>query len=407
MSSRLEGERVFCHQCSNEWDRAHGGLTCPECGGEFVEILEPGAQRNHDLSDIEEDSIPDPPVELPSSPQRDRHPLHDHNPWAEDEPRGGFRTYEFTTPHGGRGMFSFSSSTYTSNGRGGFPPPMFGFPPFMQQNNGFAGGFQTRGTMLGRDPRRPPGPGEMQDLFSMIFQTMQNAQMGANQTRQGQDGGPPTPFDLLGAILNPGNGRHGDFIFSQDALERFMEQTQSSNAPPPASEEAIQSLPTKEVTKEMMGNDGTAECSICMDNVELGSDVTFLPCNHWFHGDCVVAWLKEHDTCPHCRKPITKPNEPQGRPQGSRRRSSRRSSYNTNPYSGDGARDEPGRPPDNSSQLREARQQYYGRMEFERPENRRHSSSRSSTGRHHSSRHNSSSGSSGGVTGWIRNRMGI
>lgn len=39
MSNRVEGERVFCYQCENEWDRAHGGLTCPRCQSEFVEIV--------------------------------------------------------------------------------------------------------------------------------------------------------------------------------------------------------------------------------------------------------------------------------------------------------------------------------------------------------------------------------
>lgn len=32
----------------------------------------------------------------------------------------------------------------------------------------------------------------------------------------------------------------------------------------------------------------------------------FLPCKHWFHENCVVMWLKEHNTCPICRTPIEK-----------------------------------------------------------------------------------------------------
>jgi len=247
----------------------------------------------------------------------------------------------------------------------------------------------------------------------MIFQTMNNGAFQQPQQRQpGQQGQqvrgdmPPNPFEILGALLgNPTNGRQGDMVWSQEAFDRILEQlaeqNNASTAPGPASEAAIKSLPKRKVTKDMMGIDGTAECSICMDDVELGSDVTVLPCNHWFHGDCVVAWLKEHDTCPHCRKPITVPEEQPA--QSSRRRSSRRPSSVATPFAGDGSRDRPYNVPDSPSAVREARQQYYGsrREPEDRPPNRRHSSSR------HSSRSEPRGGGGGGVTGWFRNRMGI
>ena len=138
------------------------------------------------------------------------------------------------------------------------------------------GGFTTRGSIFPRDPRAQAGPqpGDMQDLLSMVFQTMQQA-----QPRRPQGQGPPTPFDLLGAILNPGmNGRMGDAVWSQEAFDRILEQLAEQNgqstAPGPAAESAIKSLETKKVDKEMMGSDGTAECSICMDAVEIGGEVT-------------------------------------------------------------------------------------------------------------------------------------
>lgn len=136
---------------------------------------------------------------------------------------------------------------------------------------------------------------------------------GTRQPNQTQN-----PFDFLSSILNPTNAQHGDAVFSQEALDRvitqLMEQNQSSAGPGPASESAINSLKKKPVDESMLGNDGKAECSICMDNVELKEEVTMLPCNHWFHQDCIVSWLKAHDTCPHCRKPITNPQE-QPQPQ--------------------------------------------------------------------------------------------
>ncbi|MCJ1370422.1 hypothetical protein MMC20_001635 [Loxospora ochrophaea] len=119
---------------------------------------------------------------------------------------------------------------------------------------------------------------------------------------------PPNPFSIIASMLNPANAAHGDAVYSQEALDRIisqlMEQQNGSTAPGPASSAAIASLPKKPVDKSMLGSDGKAECSVCMDNVEVGDQVTVLPCSHWFHGDCVGAWLKEHDTCPHCRQGI-------------------------------------------------------------------------------------------------------
>lgn len=116
------------------------------------------------------------------------------------------------------------------------------------------------------------------------------------------------PIHLLARLLDPANASHGDAVYTEEALDRvitqFMEQAQGSGAPGPASPEAIAKLPKKAADKSMMGSDGKAECSVCMDNVDIGDEVTVLPCSHWFHGECVGAWLKEHDTCPHCRQGI-------------------------------------------------------------------------------------------------------
>ena len=95
-------------------------------------------------------------------------------------------------------------------------------------------------------------------------------------------------------------------VYSQEELDRviseLIDQNVNGTAPGPASEAQIQSLPKKKMDKSMIGSDGKAECSICMDPVELGVEVTVLPCKHWFHPSCISAWLNEHDTCPHCRR---------------------------------------------------------------------------------------------------------
>jgi E3 ubiquitin-protein ligase RNF115/126 len=139
------------------------------------------------------------------------------------------------------------------------------------------------------------------------------AQFHGEQPRDGHHPlHPAHPFFQLFSSLGMGGagGQMGDFVYSQEGLDRIvsqlMEQTATSNAPGPAPQADIENLPRKKVDEEMLGAEHKAECSICMDEVNIGEEVTVLPCKHWFHHQCVSAWLGEHDTCPHCRKSISK-----------------------------------------------------------------------------------------------------
>lgn len=162
--------------------------------------------------------------------------------------------------------------------------------------------------------------------------TQQN-QGGAEATFRGEHNPneahlPAHPFlQLFTSMGLMGNGGQlGDFVYSQEGLDRIvsqlMEQTATSNAPGPAAEQDINALPRVNVTEDMLGPEHTAECSICMDEVNLGEEVTMLPCKHWFHHQCVSAWLSEHDTCPHCRKGITRQPEGASNPGSSEQASS-------------------------------------------------------------------------------------
>lgn len=121
--------------------------------------------------------------------------------------------------------------------------------------------------------------------------------------------------EILAALLNPAGAVHGDAVYSQEALDRIittlMESNPQSNAAPPASGAAIESLERKKVDEEMLGPEGKAECTICIDSIHKGDEVVVLPCKHWFHGECVTMWLKEHNTCPICRTPIEENSDAQ------------------------------------------------------------------------------------------------
>lgn len=82
-----------------------------------------------------------------------------------------------------------------------------------------------------------------------------------------------------------------------------MEAHPQSNAAPPATEEGLAKLERRTVDADLL-TDCKTECSICIDEVKVGEVAAFLPCKHWFHEQCVILWLKEHNTCPVCRTPI-------------------------------------------------------------------------------------------------------
>lgn len=46
------------------------------------------------------------------------------------------------------------------------------------------------------------------------------------------------------------------------------------------------------------------ECFICADKLEEDNIISRLPCQHYFHRQCVVSWLCYKETCPMCRHHI-------------------------------------------------------------------------------------------------------
>ena len=146
-------------------------------------------------------------------------------------------------------------------------------------------------------------PDQLASIIGNIF-----GPLGQQGDREVRGGVPPGLHGLLGALLNPANARSGDAVYTQEALDQIisnlMEQHPTSNAPGPASPDAIASLPKKKLDEKLLGPEGKGECSVCMDDVHVGDEVVLLPCSHWFHETCAGAWLSEHNTCPICRKGI-------------------------------------------------------------------------------------------------------
>ena len=149
-------------------------------------------------------------------------------------------------------------------------------------------------------------PDQLLSLLGNMFGGM--APPGPAGNHEARIGMPLGLQGLFTSLLNPANARAGDAVYTQEALDQIistlMEQHPSSNAPGPASPDAIAALPKKTLDEKTLGPEGKGECSVCMDDVHLGDEVVQLPCSHWFHENCVGLWLGEHNTCPICRKGI-------------------------------------------------------------------------------------------------------
>lgn len=64
--------------------------------------------------------------------------------------------------------------------------------------------------------------------------------------------------------------------------------------------EEVKTLPVVQYNSKM----NTSTCIICLANFEDTSRLKILPCFHYFHKDCIVAWLETSIHCPICQYTI-------------------------------------------------------------------------------------------------------
>ncbi|KAH3830318.1 E3 ubiquitin-protein ligase RNF115-like [Dreissena polymorpha] len=117
---------------------------------------------------------------------------------------------------------------------------------------------------------------------------------------EGGGGGFRLPINVMPLHSNP-----NDYVWGAGGLDaiitQLLNQLEGSGAPP-ANQERIEALPTVKITQKQV--DDILQCSVCMDDFHLNDEVKKLPCDHHYHNDCIVTWLKMHGTCPVCRKDL-------------------------------------------------------------------------------------------------------
>ena len=85
-------------------------------------------------------------------------------------------------------------------------------------------------------------------------------------------------------------------------LNYVMNNDENKYGSPPAAKSEINKLKKYILSKENLNNFGCENsCPVCKEDFIVGNKMMDLPCKHYFHEECLMPWLNQHDSCPICR----------------------------------------------------------------------------------------------------------
>lgn len=112
---------------------------------------------------------------------------------------------------------------------------------------------------------------------------------------------PRTTGGLLDAIIGYLTAQNYDDDF-ENIINQIMMNDTNKYGNPPASKQSIDKLEKVVLDKEKIAALGVENsCAVCKDEFTPGEKCLVMPCQHHFHENCLLPWLKERNSCPICR----------------------------------------------------------------------------------------------------------
>jgi hypothetical protein len=100
----------------------------------------------------------------------------------------------------------------------------------------------------------------------------------------------PNLLNFLRGRLFPPNA-------SDDDILNLLFQQHQPQTPPSTSKQFIETCPIIPITNP----ESHDLCLVCQDHYQIGDEALKLPCQHLYHKESLLPWLKSRNTCPTCR----------------------------------------------------------------------------------------------------------